>query len=130
MNLPENIYVVVSEFDTNNRQHQKSGISKAIVSETHVDSATKKNAIGHSRRLEQNGCGETKIARLVFSELDQVSPIKSSIGLLASDSKKIDELIGSLHQIAVGRGLDGLPVGNEPALDQARLAILRWVSSL
>ena len=130
MELPEEFYVVVGEFDTSEKRHQESGAAKPIVFETTANFASKKHALGMAKRYEANGYGETKIGRVIFSDLDQAKPVKAVAGLLDGDSRKLDDLIGALHEIANEHGSIGMPIDSDPRMDQSRLAILRWVRSL
>jgi len=118
MELPEDIFVVVAE--------HSAGNANPFVVETNIP-ATKKQAEFTAKRLTANGYGETKIGRVVFSDLDQVRPIKTC-GALLADVDKLDDFYRRLCEMA-GEEWDE---GDTGIIDKQsmRMVLLEWVRSL
>ncbi len=126
----ENIYILMLERDVNEKTAGDMGIkSQRIIVETPADNFSLKSAHALKRRWSEGGHGEIKIGRVIFSDLDQIIPTRSTNDLLLPDDIKLVDIIGRLHEIASESG-GGLPIDDNAVVAQMKFELLQWIRTL
>lgn len=131
MDLPEEIYVLVLEHDISDKQRgdHPEHKTKPIIMETNASLAT----LNHARGLMKlwRDYGETKIGRVIFSDLDQVNPVPVCGKLLLPEDEKLDDLVNSLGEIFLNKDVrPPLPAMSDSTRAHLRLKALEWVRSI
>lgn len=101
-----------------------------IIAETDISLATLKNMRGIKKRIESAGQFTAKVARVIVSDLDNATPVKSSSALLLPDDNRVDELLLNLSAITDPHVIHSDHYGDESMRAHLRLKVLEWVRTL